>query len=103
MSFPEAKVWFQCLVPLPIQHKFSSRNVEQYNSMLFEVCEFKKIYFLDVFDKFLTYNPIRRYYFRNENFYIDSSNVHLNRQGMSILARAYLKCIHSDRFNPLGF
>lgn len=102
-SFPDASVWFQCLVPLPLQHQYSVRNVEQFNKMLFEVCSFMKVYFLDIFKQFLVYNPHRRCSYRNEYLFVDRRNIHLNRVGLSLLARAYIRCIHNDCFNPLGF
>ena len=101
--YPGAIVWFQCLVPLPIQHQYSVRNVEQYNKLLYEVCSYTKVYYLDVFRNLLTYDRMRGCFYRNESMYVDNRNVHLNRFGSSLLARYYIKCIHSDRFNPIGF
>ena len=101
--YPDANVWFQCMVPLPLQHQYSVRNVEQFNKMLFEVCSFMKVYYLDIFKQFLVYNPHRRCSYRNEYLFFDRRNIHFNRVGLSLLARAYIRCIHSDSFNPLGF
>ena len=103
MSFPDANVWFQCLVPLPLQHQYSVVNVEQYNKLLFEVCSFMKVYYLDVFKKFLIFDNRRRCFYRDEIMFVDRRNIHLNKLGLSLLARFYIRCIHSERFNPLGF
>ena len=103
MTFPDANVWFQCMIPLPLQHKFSVANVEQYNKLLFEICTFMKVYYLDIFDRFLVFDERRRCFYRDEYLFVNRSNIHLNKLGLSILARSYIRCIHSNRFNPLGF
>ena len=103
MIFPHANVWFQCLVPLPLQHKYSVANVEQYNKLLFEICTFMKIYYLDILEHFLVFDERRGYFYRDEYLFVNRKNIHLNKLGLSILARSYLRCIHNNRFNPLGF
>ena len=103
VTFPDASVWFQCLMPLPLQHQYSVRNVEQYNKLLFEVCSYMKIYYLDVFKKFLVFNLMRGCYLRRESLFVNKYNVHLNKLGLCILASNYIRLIHSTSFNPLGY
>lgn len=103
MYFPVSKIWFQSLVPLPLQHKFTVRNVEQLNDLLFEICSFTKTFYLDVFKKFLAYDYLSGFSFRDEFLFLNSPNIHLNKRGLGILARCYIKIIHSNRFNPLGY
>ena len=103
VCFPVARVWFQNLIPLPLQNEFTVRNIEQYNVLLFEICSFTKTFYFDIFRKFLIYDYISGYSFRDELLFINSNNIHLNKRGLGILARCYLHLIHSNCCNPLGY
>ena len=103
MLFPEADVWFQSLIPLTLQHQYSVRNVEQFNGLLYEVCKFTKNFFLDVFQRFLEYDYFSESFYRDESLFLNNPNIHLNKRGLGILAKSYLKLIHSNQFNPLGY
>ena len=103
VCFPVARVWFQSLIPLPLQNEFTVRNVEQYNDLLFEICSFTKTFYFDIFSKFLIYDYSSGYSFRDELLFINSNNIHFNKRGLGILARCYLHLIHSNHFNPLGY
>ena len=106
-TFPTALIWLQCLLPLPLQHQYSVKNVEQYNKLLLEVCSYKKVYFLgDLFRKFLVFNLMRGCYLRRESLFMHNykDNIHPNKLGLSILASYYIRIIHSGpRFNPTGY
>lgn len=101
--FPDAKIWFQSLIPLLIQNQFSVKNVIEYNRLLFEVCTYSKAYFLNVFNVFLKYDQSKRGLFRDEFYFVNPKNIHLNKVGLGLLARFYIKQIHSNQFNPLGY
>ena len=101
--FPDATVWFQNLVPLNIEHKFSVKNVEQFNKLLFEICSRTNVYILNVFRDFLIYNQHMGFFYRREALFKSYKNIHMNKFGMSILARRYLHLIHVNNFNPLGY
>lgn len=103
LLFPDATVWFQSLIPLIVQNQFSVKNILQYNNLLFEVCSYMKIYFLDVFGIFLKYDHKRQGLFRNEFLFVSSKNIHLNKIGLGLLAKTYIRIIHANKFNPLGF
>lgn len=105
LLFPDAVVWFQCIIPLPLQHEYSVQNVEQFNALLYEVCIHNKTYFLDVFEDFLCYDYISDSFYRDEYYYVDTKNIHLNKRGLITLAKSYKRKIHSNRirFNPLGY
>ena len=103
LLFPDAAIWFQCIIPLPLQHDYSVRNVEGYNRLLYEVCSYTGAYLLDVFDKFLCLNLASGNYYRRESYFIDSKNIHPNKVGLSVLAKGYIKVIHSNRHNPFGY
>ena len=96
--FPEANVWFQCIVPLPIQHIYSIKNVIMYNNLLWEVCSNNKVYFMDCFGIFMGRNG-----YRQEILFKGRDDVHPNNIGLGLLARCYIKLIHSRNFNPLGY
>ena len=103
LLFPNCSIWFQSLIPLIVQNQFMVPNVDQFNKLLFEVCLHMRIYFLTVFGFFLQFDRERNGLFRNEHFFVHGKNIHLNKIGLSMLARAYMKVIHSNRFNPLGY
>ena len=101
--FTGATVWFQCLLPLPLQHEFSVQNVEQYNGLLYEVCSYTNCYFHDIFEGFLEYNYYEDCFYRNEYLFVSGKNIHLNKIGLGKLASRYLRLIYSNKFNPLGY
>ena len=103
LLFPDATVWFQCLMPLPLQHEYSVRNVEEYNKLLYEVCSFTKAYFLDIFNNFLSFDYRSGDYYRCESLFVNTSNIHPNKRGLGVLAKSYIRLIHSKWFNPLGY
>lgn len=103
LLFPVCNIWFQTLIPLTVQNQFSITNVNQFNKLLFEVCSYMRVYYLNVFSYFLQFDRERKGLFRNEYYFINSKNIHLNKLGLGLLARSYLRIIHSSRFNPLGY
>lgn len=98
LLFPDAKVWFQCLIQLPEQHKFSIKNVNMYNNLLWEVCSNSQVYYMDCFSLFLGFNGYRR-----EFLFKSRGNIHPNNFGLGILTRCYITLIHPRTFNPLGY
>lgn len=103
LLYPDCPVWFQSLIPLIVQNQFTVPNVNQFNELLFEVCSQMRIFFLNVFSNFIQFDHEKRGLFRNEHFFVHGKNIHLNKIGLSVLARAYMKVIHCNRFNPLGY
>ena len=102
LLYPDAVVWLQNLVPLPWQHNYTFRNVQEFNSVIYEVCKHAQLYFLDIFSEFLVFNPMYNVLRRRESLFVDNKNIHLNKYGLSRLARRYINLIHNS-FNPLGF
>ncbi|NQZ52154.1 MAG: alpha-ketoglutarate-dependent dioxygenase AlkB [Moritella sp.] len=95
--FPNAKIWFQSLLPLPINNSFIKNSVQEFNKLLFETCQNEKIFFHDVFNRFLGPDNHR-------NFYLfEKSNCHLNSVGIGRLAKTYIDLIHKNHFNPRIF
>ena len=103
LSFPEARIWLQSMVPLPLQHQYSVRNVEEFNKVLYEVCSYTETFYLDVFKEFLGFNPHRGCFLRRESLFVNKHNIHFNKFGLSLLARSYLSIIHATAFNPLSY
>ena len=103
LFYPDAIIWFQSLIPLIVQHQFTASCVTFFSDLLFEVCSYMKVYYLDVFGFFLKYDYKMQGMFRNEFLFVNKNNIHLNKIGLGILARVYIRIIHSNRFNPLGY
>ena len=103
LLFPDAKIYFQSLIPLIIQNQFTVNNVGQFNKLLFEICSYMRVYYLNVFRMFLQYDNIKRGFFRCEDHFVSNKNIHLNRLGLGLLAKEYIRIIHSNKFNPLGY
>ena len=106
LLFPGAKVWFQSLLPLPVQNSRTIDNVESYNKMLYEVCSNKKVFYLNCFSMFLV--PTRNGdYLRYEPLFCGPTNtlpnIHPNNRGLALIARKYLSLIHNRKFDPLAY
>ena len=99
LCFPNADIFYQSLLPLPLENMFVRGNVETFNDLLFEVCKKNKVYFLDIFEDFLGYDRRRNSVLFEE----EQSNVHLNVVGLGFLAKKYIYRIHSKNFDPRLF
>ena len=85
LYFPRAKVFFQSILPVFIENRFTVMNILNFNRLLYEVCLSKRCYYLDAFRHFLS--PCGNV--RNAKLYTDK--VHLNKRGMAVLARIYIE------------
>ena len=94
LYFPHAKVFFQSVLPVYVENRYTVKNILDFNRMLYEICSLKKCYYLNVFGLFLS-----PWSMRNDHLYSD--RVHLNRRGIAILARVYILHINKERFNPI--
>ena len=101
LLFPGAKLWFQSLLPLPVQNAWTVGNVEKYNNMLYGVCSDKGVFYLDCFSMFLT--PTGNGDFLRYEPLFRPANIHPNNRGLALLARKYISLIHSRKFNPLAY
>ena len=100
LFFPGAKIWFQSLIPLPIQNEWTITNIESYNSMLYDICTKSRIFYLNCFYMFLSYT--RGICLRDEQFF-SKDNIHPKKSGVIMIARKYLSCIYRNNFNPLAY
>ncbi len=102
--YPNSKIFFQSLIPLPIKNDkdwLTNSRVQDFNRIIFNECVYRRYYFIDVFiplTKFKRqrYEPIRRF-----DKLFERNGIHLNDDcGMGVLARFYIRAIHSKFFNP---
>ena len=98
--FPSAKIYVQSLIPLPLGNRFTSRNVLNFNNLLYDLCVKNHIYYVNVFHNLLDIKGCKR---NPALFPREESDCHPNLRGMGVLAKVYIFLIHSRRFNPLGF
>ena len=102
LYFPGAKLFFQSLLPLPVQNVWTVTNIESYNKMLYDVCSNRKAYFINCFSIFLA--PTRSgILLRDEPLFMGPTNIHPNNRGLALMAKKYLFFIHNRKFNPLAY
>ena len=90
--YPHAQIIFQCVLPIRVMYNYTASSVEQFNRLLFNVCERYGCIFFDCFDKFLDGWDY------NKEFYRDS--FHLNEHGLKLLCRDYKYIVHRNVHNP---
>ena len=101
LCFPNAKIWFQSLLPLPITNPYVVSNVEDFNKLLFDTLTKSGIFMHNVFPYFL---DLEYGCYRRPDYFEDNvNNVHLNSVGLGVLAKMYIKLIHRRYFNPLFY
>ena len=105
--YPNSKVFFQLLIPLPCRHKndwYTNSNVLNFNRIIVNECVFRKFYVMDAFTVFCA--PRRNSSspeLRDPRYFV-GSNIHPSEQkGMGILAKLYLRAIHNKFFDPFIF
>lgn len=99
--FPEADIWCQSLLPVPLHQRFNIANdVIAMNDIVYDVCLLEKTFYIDMLTPFLDRESNN--YYRNEYLFQHHNTVHPNRQGMGILASTYIKLIR-EKFNPAGY
>ena len=104
-NLPGAKIWFQSLPPIRTNGcKFTARNVIAMNNMIYYTCSRFKLFYMDIFGSFLNINgSINPYLFPKYDETKKSFDIHPNKRGMGVLAKAYIYIIHSKWFNPMGY
>ena len=99
LLFPRASSFIQSLLPLPLQRPSMICNVLDLNNLIYNICIRLKVFYMDILERFL--DPWTG--LRNAIYFPEADNIHLGKIGTSVLARIYLRQIHSRRFNPLGY
>lgn len=102
---PGAKIWFQSLPPIQTNGcKFTAKNVIAMNNMIYYTCSRFKLFYMDIFGSFLNINgSINPYLFPKYDVAKKAFDIHPNKRGMGVLAKAYIYIIHSKWFNPMGY
>ncbi len=106
-KFPNSKVYFQLLLPLPCRHQndwITNQKVIDFNRIIVNECIFRRYHVLDAFAAFRSpYVDPRTPELRNARLFI-GSDIHPSKsRGMGVLARLYLRALHSRYFNPFMF
>ena len=105
-SFPESKIYFQSLLPLPCRSDRdwdTNTRVLETCKIIINECSYHKFYYIDAFHRFaIPFNARRQDdpRCRNEKLF-EKSGIHPNvLRGMGALARLYIKALRSSYFNP---
>ena len=102
--FPDSKVYFQTLLPLPCNGDNdwkTNSKVIRFNQIIFNECIFRRFYIIDAFGSFML--PTRSRWsphIRNDRLF-SGSDIHPSvKKGNGVLAKLYIRVIHSKFFNP---
>ena len=74
------------------------------NNLIYNLCSKYKLFYIDVFRAFLN-----RFGYRNVNLFPawdpvrKAFDIHPNAKGKGVMARFYIRLIHSRWFNPMGY
>lgn len=98
--YPDAKVFVQCVLPLPAVHKYVVKNVRGINDIIYGCCSHAHFYYMNILNFFLDERGATR---NCTLFNVSDRDVHPNKKGLGVLARFYIFHIHSRRFNPLAY
>lgn len=93
----DCNVYLQSVVPIPGKPPGVADSVYNFNNAAVKACKSEKCYYLDVFNEFLDCVSFEKYFRVYPNN--TSIDIHPNRLGMSILARAYISVVR-DKFDP---
>ena len=102
--FPNSKVFFQTLLPLPCSGENdwkTNSKVLRFNQIILNECIFRKFYVIDAFRSFML--PTRSRWsphIRNDSLF-SGVDIHPSvNKGNAVLARLYIRVLHSRYFNP---
>ena len=104
--FPNAKVFLQSIPPIhPNGCQYTVGNVLYMNNLIYNLCSRYKLFYLDIFHAFLNQSGDRNdKLFPEFDSNRNSFDIHPStRKGMPVLAKFYLRLIHSKWFNPMGY
>ena len=105
--FPNSKVYFQSLLPLPVKHKhdwYTNDLVIDFNRVIYNECVYRHFYYINAFWPFTKYSrkwgePITRF-----DSLFEDGGIHPHpEKGIGVLARMYMRALHSKFFNPCVF
>lgn len=59
LLFPDAKVYFQPVLPMPVKNKYTVYTIKRFNKLLYDTCIRERFYFIDIFWDFVGYDGLR--------------------------------------------
>ena len=101
--YPNSRVYFQSLIPLPCLSQFdwiSNSNVLEFNKLLFYECTYRKFNILSAFSCFSVPWDGATPNIRNNRLFIGNDIHPSTKRGMGVLAKLYIRAIHSKYFDP---
>ncbi len=105
--FPRSKVFFQSLLPLPLKNDkdwSTNRRVQDFNRIIFNECVYRRYHFIEVFYPFTKFRRQRNEPVSRFDRLFERGGIHPNpERGMGVLARFYIRALHSKFFNPCVF
>ena len=104
--FPNTRVFFQTLLPLPLKFEYdwyTNATVWEFNRIIYNECIYRRFYIIDAFFQFRDQIYWDRPMSRCEPLFEDGG-IHPNiKLGMGVLARLYIRAIHSRYFDPFVY
>ena len=94
-NFPGATVLVMCTLPMKNMYWYTVQNVLDFNDILRDVSYKTNAYFVDCFDKFLSYDGSEY----NSRLFKDA--VHPNNRGMGVLCSVLKTIINTDSFSSV--
>ena len=103
--YPNARVFVQAIPPVhPNGQEKIPSNVCAMNNLIFDRCSRHKLFYLDVFWAFIDRSGNRNERLFPKCDYKGFYDIHPSpKAGMPVLAKFYLRIIHSKWFNPMGY
>ena len=102
--YPNSKIFFQSLIPLPIKDEkdwLTNSRVQDFNRIIYNECVYRHYYFIDVFYPLTRFKRLRHEPVKRFDKLFERNGIHLNKEcGLGVLARFYIRAIHSKYFNP---
>ena len=101
--FPSSKVYFQSLIPLPCLNRYdwdTNRNIIDFNRIILNECIYRKFHILPAFSQFSIPWDGMTPDIRNNRFFVGRDIHPSEKLGMGVLAKLYIRAIHSNYFIP---
>ena len=105
--YPGSAVYFQALLPLPLkdlQDTRTNRTVLDFNRLIYNECKYRHFYLIEAFFPFCKFSRRRNEPHSRFDKLFERGGIHPNpEKGMGVLARMYIRALHSKYFNPCVF
>ena len=107
--YPNSKVFFQTLLPLPLKFEQdwkTNHTIWEFNRMIYNECIYRKFYIIDAFPYFTAERQWGKPHIIRFDPLFEENGIHPSNVvggGMGILARLYLRALHSKYFNPYWY